>query len=187
MMPDHPSVFSLNHLLLLHFFIHFLIRLLHTLTKADHKNLFYIGIFLQALPDGIYSYLRCLFQRISVNTCADRRKCQGSASIFMCQTDTVFITIFQQFRLPEGTPVPDWSRCMDHIFCWQLIPFCYFCLTRLTPSQSPALFQKPGACCPVNRPVHTASSQKRTICGICNGIHMIRCDVTHLNLKSSHN
>ena len=90
-----------------------------------------------------------------------------------CKFQTGPIAGGEKFPLPLPSASPDGSRSVDHISAGQVVGACYLRFPGLASAKSSALFQQIGPRSPVDRPVHTAASEKCRICGIYNGIHVI--------------
>ena len=121
--------------------------------------------------------------RIPVHSRADAGKRNTHALMLLRQTERIFVTAPEKFRLPPRSPAPDRTRGMDNVPGGKAEARRYAglaCLASVEPAAGLQQF-RPGR--PVDGAIHSASSQKGAIGRVDDGVHTEFRDVAadHLN------
>ena len=93
------------------------------------------------IPDCLNCNFCGLDFRETVNFSADTRKCDASAIIFFYQNQRIQVTILQELMFIVVSTLPDWTGCMNDIFCVKLKSRSNPCFSGMAAMELPACLQ----------------------------------------------
>ncbi len=122
--------------------------------------------------------------RIAVHSGADGRKGDRLQSVVGRNLQGVAIAGCKELVLPISAPVPNGADCVYHVTRGQPMPTGDLGLPRRTSAEATAFFEQSGTGCAVDGPVHAAATQKGTVRGVDDRIHVQACDVACYDFHS---
>ena len=130
------------------------------------------------MTDNVHGDLCGKFRRITVNSCGNTGKRNGTALFFSGAHQGIPVTCGKKLRLMVRSAAPDGTRSVDHITAGQAIGGSDHGFPGAAPPELAALLKKPGTGGTVNRAVHTSAAEKRAIRRIDDGVDRKFCDVS---------
>ncbi len=152
--------------------------------KADNNDALRSHIVFEENPDFAQRYSARALHGVSVGARADGGERNRGGTMLAGQLKHVAVTLGQKLCLPMSSAMPDWAYGVDDRFCRQSVGRSDSGFAGRTACQAAAFFKQLRPCCPVNRSIDSAATEKRGIRGVDNGIDTLKCDVTPYDLDS---
>lgn len=166
------------------FGFYFLINFQHFIPKATENDLF--DVFCGELINSPDCNLGSSLPGVAINTCRNSGEGNRLAAIFLSQIETALVARFQKFGFTMQAIPINRTRSVNNKLCGESETRSDFGLTRLATIQGNAGPQELRTCRPVNCPIDTATTQKRTVRRIHNGIDLQLGDITLDNFSLYH-
>jgi len=126
----------------------------------------------EEIPRRFERNLRGFLDRITVRAATDRRKRNRSDFIFQRKLQRIAIAICQSLRFVMFSAAPDRPDSVNHEASRQVIAAGDLRFAWLTTAERAAFGQQFGTGRTVNRPVDTATTEKRRVRRVYNGINL---------------
>ena len=115
---------------------------------------------------------------VAIHTRGNGGEVHAFAAICKSQLQAGLVAGAQQCRLTVVAAPPNRAGGVDHIAAGEVVGSGDLRLTRLAAAQCAALLQQLRPCGAVDRPIHAAAAQQRTVGGVDDGIHLRFGNVT---------
>jgi hypothetical protein len=146
--------------------------------KTDESDILYGVIYRQELRYCTNRNSRCLVYRITIGASADRRKSHSARTIFYSKTQSIPITIRQQFCFAESTAMPYGTDRVYHPFGGQTISSGNDSFSRIASSYPSAFSKQLRTGSPMYGAVYASSPKQAAVCRVDNGIYTFQSYVT---------
>ena len=149
-----------------------LICLMNVLDPNNEHHLPDLIVHSEEIPRRFERNLRGFFDRITVRATTDRRKRDRSDFIFQRKLQRIAVAICQSLRFVMFSAAPDRPHSVNHEANRQVIAAGDLRFAWLTTAERAAFGQQFGTGGTVNRPIDTATTEKRRIRRVHNGINL---------------
>ncbi len=144
----------------------------------EHKDYFVDRIVRrEKLPRGFQRDLRGFVNRITVSAATDRRKRYRFDFLLHRKLQGIPVAICQRLRFSIFPAAPDRSHRVNDELRQQSVPASNLRFSGFATAKFAAFGKQVGSRTTVDRAIHSASAEKRTVCRVHDCSHLQLCDI----------